>query len=450
MKITFLGATGTVTGSRYLIEYSDQKILVDCGLFQGLKELRLMNREPFPVDPKTLDAVLLTHAHLDHSGYIPRLFREGFKGPIYATSATVDLCKILLLDSASIQEEEARHAKRHGYSRHAEPEPLYTTDDATLALNHFHACPWQKTFHLPKGLEFSFSHAGHILGAASIHISFEGKSITFTGDVGRPLDPVLPPPQLLKPTDYLVIESTYGDRKHEDIDPTKPLAELIQNIKKNNSVLLMPAFAVGRTQSLLYQLWGLKISGQLLDIPIYVDSPMASDVTALYIKHSADHGLKSGLCQEIFGIANYIRTPEESKELSKQKGPMILLSASGMITGGRILHHLIAFGGDPNNYIAIAGYQAAGTRGAKLVQGDKELKIFGQMVPIRAQVVELPNQSAHADADELLAWLKPVKAPKLTLVTHGEPIASKTFCGRLQMELQWNAQTPVLGQEIEL
>lgn len=442
MKITFMGAAGTVTGSRYLLEYAGRKVLVDCGLFQGLKALRLRNRERFPVDPASLDAVLLTHAHLDHSGYLPRLARDGFKGTVYCTSATRDLCRILLLDSASIQEEEAKHARRHGYSKHKNPEPLYTEADAEQALRLFRSVPGEKPLTLPGGLEVTFLRAGHILGASMIHVSHQGVTATFSGDLGRPRDPMLPAPDPLPPSDYLVVESTYGDRLHENVDPTAALMELISRARGNGGVVLVPSFAVGRTQSLLYQLWTLKNQGLLQGIPVFVDSPMASDVTQLYLKHAADHRLDAETCREVFALAHYVRTPDESRGLSARKGPMILVSASGMITGGRILHHLKAFGGDSANAIALAGYQAAGTRGALLAQGADSVKIHGEFVPIRAKVVELPNESAHADADEILAWLRIAEKPAQTYITHGEPIASAALADRIRSELGWDCTAP--------
>ncbi len=449
MRITFLGAAGTVTGSRYLLEYAGGKILVDCGLFQGLKELRLKNREPFPVDPASLDAVLLTHAHLDHSGYLPRLVREGFKGAIYCTSATRDLCRILLMDSASIQEEEADHARRHHYSKHANPEPLYTVADAERTLHFFQTVRWEKPIALQGGLEASFLRAGHILGASLIHIRHNGITATFSGDLGRPHDPMLPAPEPLPDSDYLMVESTYGDRRHEDVDPAAALAALIDRANGNGGVVLIPSFAVGRTQSLLQQLWGLKQAGKLQGLPVFVDSPMASDVTQLYLDHPGDHRLGPEQCRAIFGLPHYVRTPDESKELTHRKGPMLLVSASGMITGGRILHHIQAFGGNPANAIALAGYQASGTRGAQLAQGAESLKIFGEFVPIRAKVVQLPNESAHADADEILAWLKPARKPRKVFVTHGEPMAARTLRDRVRKELGWEAEAPAIGDQSE-
>ena len=378
------------------------------------------------------------------------MVREGFKGPIYCASATQDLCKILLLDSASIQEEEAKHARHHGYSKHTNPEPLYTILDAEQAIAQLHSVGWDKQWHLPGGLEASFLRAGHILGAAMIHLSYNGITTTFSGDLGRPKDPMLPTPEPLRDSDYLILESTYGDRLHDNVDPKTELDSLITRAKENASVILIPSFAVGRSQSILYQLWSLKNSGRLHDIPIFVDSPMASDVTQLYLKHPNDHLLGSEHCREIFSIAHYVQSTDESKALSARRVPMILLSASGIITGGRILHHLKMFGGNPKNAIALAGYQAEGTRGAQLVAGADALKIFGEMVPIKAKVVTLPNESAHADANEIMDWLRPAPKPKKVFITHGEPNASMTLRDRIRQDLGWNTEAPTMDSSAEL
>ncbi len=451
MRLSFLGAAGTVTGSRYLVEAQGQRILVDCGLFQGLKDLRLKNREPFPVDPKSLDAVVLTHAHLDHSGYIPRLCAEGFSGPIYCTPSTLDLCRILLLDSASIMEEEADHARHHGYSRHKPPMPLYTVTEATRSLGQLRSASWERPLRLPAGLEITFRKAGHILGAASTHIRGAGVEIAFSGDLGRPHDPIFGPPQPPGDFDYLTVESTYGDRKHENVDPVEVLAEALRDAVRKRSVVVVPAFAVGRTQMLLHQLWTLKNSGRLPPIPIYVDSPMASDVTRLYMKHPGDHLLGGPVCREVFSIARYVQTTEESKTLSARSGPMLLISASGMATGGRVLHHLKSFAPNPDNLILLTGFQAEGTRGARLAAGEDSIKIHGDWIPVRAAVKTLPNVSAHADGDEMLEWLrKAPRAPRRVFITHGEPSASAALRDRIEKELGWPATVPAQGDAVEL
>ena len=443
MQLTFLGATGTVTGSKYLLEYNGHRILVDCGLFQGLKQLRLKNRAPFPVDASTIEAVILTHAHLDHVGYVPRLVRDGFNGPIYCTAATKDLSGILLLDSAKLMEEEAEHARRYGYSRHKSPEPLYTTEDAEKSLRLFRKVAWERPFVLPGGLEYSFRKAGHILGAASVHFRHDNVTLTFSGDLGRRQDPMFLPPEPLPPSKYVVVESTYGDRIHEDSDPADQLAEVLDRTVKREGVVLIPSFAVGRTQALLYRLWELRKSGRLPHVPIYVDSPMALAATNLYARHSSDHALGPDLGEEVFAIARYVQSPEESKELSRKKGPMVLISASGMATGGRILHHLKAFAPLSTTTVLVAGYQAAGTRGSALVNGAKEIKIHGEYIPINAEVISMKNFSAHADSAELVQWIKSAGAPPGRIfITHGEPVASDALRQRIQRELGWNSEIP--------
>ncbi len=451
MRLTFLGAASTVTGSKYLLESHGSRILIDCGLFQGLKALRLLNREPLSVDPSTLDAVILTHAHLDHTGYLPRLVADGFAGPVYCTAATRDLSRILLLDSAALQEEEARHAAKHGYSRHNPPKPLYTSDEALACFGRFRSVPWRKPHRIEGGWEIEFRKAGHILGAASLLIKSGSESILFSGDLGRPMDPMLTSPDVCPVANHIVVESTYGNRKHEDIDPSEALLGVLERALSLKSVVIIPSFAVGRTQSVLHMLWSLKEAGRLPAIPIFVDSPMAADVTRLYLKYAADHKLGTALAHKVFDLAHYVQTPEESKQLSARKGPMILISASGMVTGGRILHHMKAFAPNPDNAILLAGFQAEGTRGAQLAAGAESIKIFGSYVPVKAKVAMLPNASAHADAGEILTWLgSAAVAPRRVFVTHGEAVAAAALRDRIQSELGWDAYVPRLGEAVEL
>jgi metallo-beta-lactamase family protein len=443
MELTFLGGTGTVTGSKYQVAYGKHRLLVDCGLFQGLKQLRLKNWSPLPVDVRGLEAVLLTHAHLDHSGYIPRLVREGFSGTIYCTPATRDLCRILLLDSAKIMEEEAGFARRHSFSKHKNPLPLYTAEDAEKAMKLFRTVPWDKPLRLGDGMEVGFFRAGHILGASMINLRHEGVSLTFSGDLGRQADPLFPPPDAMPDSDYLVVESTYGDRKHEAVDPGARLGEIIRKAYANQGVVLIPSFAVGRTQSLLFKLWELKRAGGLPDIPIYVDSPMATNVTGLYSEHSYAHSLGEDLADKVFGIARYVRDSDESKLLSTRKGPMVIISASGMATGGRILHHLKAFAPDPKNTVLLSGYQAAGTRGAALAAGSDRLKIQGEYVPVNARIETLGNFSAHADSDEILQWMETAgRPPKKVFITHGEPVAADALRKTVEETMGWNCVVP--------
>lgn len=443
IRLTFLGGAGTVTGSKYLIEAGRRRILVDCGLYQGLKQLRLRNWAEFPVPPETLDAVVLTHAHLDHSGYLPRLVREGFSGAVICTAGTRDLSRILLLDSAMLMEEEAENARRHGYSSHRKPEPLYTAEEARRCFRLFRSLSWNQPYNLGDGLEVSFIRAGHILGAASAVFRIGDKTLVFSGDLGRDSDPMFPPPDRLPRTDWLVVESTYGDRLHEPSEPSSQLEAIVARTAAGRGVLLIPSFAVGRTQSLLYQLWQLRQGGRLPPIPIYVDSPMAAEVTDLYAAHPADHALGARTGEEVFAMARYVRATEESRELLRSEGPMIIIAGSGMATGGRILHHLKAFAPKPETTILLAGYQAAGTRGAALLAGEREIKIHGRYIPVAAKVEAMRNFSAHADAAEIVRWIRAAgDPPRRIFITHGEPAASDALRQRIRKELGWSAEVP--------
>lgn len=446
MKLTFLGAVGTVTGSKYLLEDGGKKFLIDCGLFQGAKEWRLKNWDKFPVDPASIDAIVLTHAHLDHSGYLPRLIKEGFKGPIFCSEATLDLCKILLPDSGLIQEEDATRANRYNYSKHAPALPLYTAAEAVEALRQFKPVSWAQSHALSEYLQFSLHRAGHILGAAMVRIDDGNTSITFSGDIGRFNDPIMKAPTDVEKTDYLIVESTYGDRLHERTDPAAELDDIIQRTLKRGGSIVIPAFAVGRAQTMMYYIHLLKDSGRIpASVPIYLDSPMAINASDLLLKYQNDHKLPAALCRDICNTTTYVRTTAESKALNQEGLPMpkIVISASGMATGGRVLHHLKYMAGNPKNSIILAGYQAEGTRGARLAKGEKEIKIHGQLWPVRAEVVQLHNMSAHADYSEILSWMRRFKsAPKKTFITHGEPSAAATFCRKIKENLDWNVSIP--------
>jgi metallo-beta-lactamase family protein len=383
MKLTFLGATETVTGSKYLLESGDQKILVDCGLFQGLKELRLRNWETLPVNPADISAILLTHAHLDHSGYIPKFVKDGFKGKIYCSEATADLCKILLVDSGRIQEDDAERANRYGYTKHQPALALYTAEDAENALAQFYPVPYAKKLSLNGGnFEFSLHRAGHILGATSIRVEAEGgTSILFSGDLGRINDPIMKPPVEIQPADYLVVESTYGDRVHDKSNPADDLESIINRTVQRGGSVIIPAFAVGRAQSLLYYIHQLKEEKRIpASLPVYLDSPMAVSATELLHKYLNDHRLPHNLCKDVCEAAKYTRTKEQSMALDSNNNgvPKIIISASGMATGGRVLHHLTHYLGDRRSTIVLAGYQAAGTRGDRLARGEDSIKIFGK------------------------------------------------------------------------
>lgn len=425
MKLKFLGGTGTVTGSKYLLTIDNQNILIDCGLFQGLKNLRLRNWSPPPIDPSQIDALLLTHAHLDHSGYIPLLVHRGYKGPIYCSSGTKDLAKILLPDSGYLQEEEARFANKHGSSKHHPAMPLYTRDMAIASLKNFKEIEFNQQIQLTPNINVTFIPAGHILGASLIRIQVKEKIILFSGDLGRSTDPIMNPPSIIEEADVLIVESTYGNRNHEPANPLEQLEEIILETVNRGGKLIIPAFAVGRAQMILYYLSILQKNKKIPSIPIYLNSPMAINATKLYQEHASEHKLSPKECEAMFGIATFVQDVEESKRLNTLTGPAIIISASGMATGGRILHHLRAFAPDPKNTILLAGYQAPGTRGASIASGADHVRIFGEEVPIRAQVVQMHNLSAHADSTEIMTWLKHFKkAPKQIYITHGEPESS--------------------------
>jgi metallo-beta-lactamase family protein len=451
MQLAFFGATQTVTGSRYLLSCAARRILVDCGLFQGYKYLRLKNWSPLPFDPHEIDAVLLTHAHLDHSGYLPLLVRNGFRGPIYATPATIELCRILLPDSGHLQEEQAQFANRHGFSRHKPALPLYTEKDALACLGYFKPVPFAEVFQPARGIQAEFRPAGHLLGAASIRVVHAGKSVLLSGDLGRPDDPLMRGPAAPASSDFLVVESTYGDRKHANTDPERELGEIIRRTCARDGVIVIPTFAVGRAQLLLLLIHRLKAAGKIPDVPVYLDSPMAIDATQLLTRFAAEHRLSSGDCAAVGRIATLVRTADESRALDRIRDPAILLAASGMATGGRVIHHLKIFGTDARNTILFAGFQAGGTRGAALVAGATQVRIHGEIFSIRAEVSQLQSASAHADADEILSWLRRLPAtPRQVFVTHGEATASDALRSRIQSELGWSVSVPEFQDRVEL
>ena len=450
MKLTFLGGTGTVTGSKYLLESDRTKLLVDCGLFQGLKALRLRNWEAPPVRPKDVDAVVLTHAHLDHSGYLPRFIKQGFAGRVHSTRGTRDLCRILLPDSGHLQEEEARYAIKRGFSKHKPALPLYTEDDAHESLKRFSPVGFGETFQVGS-LRGAFQPAGHILGASIASLQSDGTRIVFSGDLGRSNDPIMNPPSQIEEADYVVIESTYGNRRHDAADAEEVLGSHLARALARGGVVVIPAFAVGRAQTLTLFISRLKARGAIPDVPVYLNSPMAIDATRLYHEYRSEHRLSMEECNASCAVARMVHTADESRALNSRSGPMIIISASGMATGGRVLHHLKAFAPDERNLVLLPGFQAAGTRGASLASGASEIKIHGSYVPVRAQVVKIDSMSAHADYAEILGWLRGFRRPpRKTFVTHGEPAAADEMRRRIKEALGWDATVPEYGETVAL
>jgi len=452
MKLTFLGATETVTGSKYLLEGAGLRVLIDCGLFQGPKNLRLRNWGALPVPATSIDAVILTHAHLDHSGYLPLLARMGYRGPVYCTTGTRDLCGVMLRDSAKLQEEEADFANRHGYSKHHPALPLYTLEDAEAALLLLVPRAFDTPTILNERACFRFLPAGHILGAASVVLCLEGKVVAFSGDLGRPNDPIMRAPMPLAHADYLVVESTYGDRLHESVDPATELADIFTRTFRHGGTVVIPCFAVGRAQSILHYIAALKRSGRMANVPVYLDSPMATSVTELYRHHVNEHRLTLAEADEISHAATMVRSVDESKTVSARRGPMVVIAGSGMATGGRVLHHLKAFAPESRNTIALVGYQAAGTRGAALAAHAPSIKIHGEYVPVRAAVETISSLSAHADYSEILRWLgsMSVAPPERTFVTHGEPAAADALRRRIAETLHWQCEVPTWMECVDL
>lgn len=456
MRVQFWGGAGTVTGSRTIVEVDDRRVLVDCGLFQGYKQLRLRNRTPFPVPPDSIDAVVLTHAHLDHTGYLPALVRDGYHGPVFCTPGTAQLLGLLLPDSGYLQEEEARFARRKKYSKHEQPTPLYTVADAERALESLVPRPFDTDFDLSAGhagadLGARFVAAGHILGAAQVRLTSRGRTIHFSGDLGRDDDALMHGPTPLEPANLVIAESTYGDRQHPEAKPEDELGEVIARVVGRGGVVIIPAFAVGRAQALLLHLARLRRKNAIPSVPIYLNSPMAVDATALYRAYPAEHNIDEHDYAEMYATATMVSTVDDSKLLNLRGGPMIIISASGMLTGGRVLHHIAAYGDDPRNAILLTGYQAPGTRGGRLAAGADELRIFGRDVPIRAEVVQLQSMSAHADADGILRWLKPGVTPGMRVaLNHGEPGSADALRLRLEREMGIDVLVAEHGQQLDV
>jgi len=449
--LRFLGATNTVTGSKFLLEAGDRRFLVDCGLFQGYKQLRERNWRKLPFDVRTLDGVLLTHAHIDHSGYIPRLVSDGFDGPIHCTPATHDLCRYLLPDSGFIHEKDAEFANRHGFTKHRPARPLYTRADAEACLRQFHDTGFGRPLELTESVEATWRRAGHILGAASILVRAGRRRILFSGDLGHGTSAIIKPPDPAPAADVVVVESTYGDRDRESGDPEQAIADIVNRTVERGGTVIVPAFAVGRTQLLLRYLDLLQRDGRIPSVPVYLDSPLAINATRVFIDHPDDHRLTRAQAESACALPRYVNDPEDSKALDHDPHPKIIIAGSGMATGGRVLHHLKFYAPHERNTILFAGYQAGGTRGRALTDGAEAVKIHGSYWPVRAEVHNLEMLSAHADAGEILAWLRTMPSPpERVFVVHGEPEAADVMRHRIVEELGWHACVPEYNEPYPL
>ncbi|HXQ27485.1 MAG TPA: MBL fold metallo-hydrolase [Candidatus Acidoferrales bacterium] len=461
-KITFLGAAGTVTGSKYLLEAEGKRLLVDCGLFEGSKELKQRNWDRLPIDPGTIDWVLLTHAHIDHTGYLPRLVQSGFRGPIYANAATHELCALLLPDSAHIQVEDAQYAAKKGYSAHKPPLPLYTVAESQAALQQFRMIPRAEPFTISPQFSVRPHDAGHILGSTWLELTIteNGKQtlVVFSGDVGRYDQPILKDPESPTRADFLLCESTYGDRDHPAGSVVDELADIVNATAKRGGAVVIPAFAVGRTQLLMYYLRELEEQQRIPHLPVFVDSPMAINVTGLYMSHHEDHDAEFSQqeaagnhdplnCHEV----HMTRTVEDSKKINDVVSPCIIISASGMITGGRIKHHLAQRLPDSRSTVLLVGFQAEGSGGRALLDGAKYLRIHHEQIPVRAKIIEIGQLSAHAGKSELLRWLSGFQAPpKQTFLVHGEPSGLNGLRDAIAAQYHWPVTIPSYQQSVDL
>ena len=461
-SLTFLGAAGTVTGSKHLLDLGDYRILIDCGLFQGLKELRLRNWAAFPIDPTRINAVILTHAHLDHCGYLPRLVAQGFRGRVFCTPGTKDLCTLVLPDSAHIQEEDARQANRHHYSKHSPAQPLYTAIDAARALDRLQPVGYDRPVPIVPGVpgvpgvEVEFVNAGHLLGSAYARVTVAGKSILFGGDLGRYGRPVLPDPTLVKEADILLLESTYGNRIHEPDDEGRRLAGIVTDVAARGGRLIVPSFAVGRVEEVLYWLARLEDQHRIPVLPVYVDSPMAAGALRFYTSRVSELDAEirpAGREVTAFCTTRMttIASVEQSKALVSSRTPAIVIASSGMATGGRVLHHLAAALPDPRNTVLFVGYQAAGTRGRTLCDGASQVKLHGQIVSVEARIERIDSMSAHADAGEIMRWLSGFsRPPSMTYLVHGEPAPLEALGARIASERQWPVRIAKYLERVEL
>jgi metallo-beta-lactamase family protein len=452
--LTFLGAARTVTGSKHLLEVDGFRVLIDCGLFQGLKELRQRNWGPLPIRPETINCVVLTHAHIDHSGWLPRLVGQGFNGPVYCTAGTADLCSLVLPDAAHLQEEDAKFANKRGFSKHHPALPLYTEADAAAALALLRPSPFGKKIAIGEGFEIEFINAGHLLGSSYVRLTRADKSsagILFGGDLGRYDRPILPDPAPGVDADVLLLESTYGDRAHPKDDDGAALARIVNETHARRGKVIIPAFAIGRVEELLYWLFKLEDAGRLPEMPIYVDSPMAIKGIAFYQARTDELDKEILAMRRKLPRFTAINSARDSKALVENDRPAVIIASSGMATGGRVVHHLFAGLPDPRNTVLFVGFQAAGTRGRQLVEGAQHVKIFGQHVPVHAKIEKIDGLSSHADAGEIIRWLRTFpRAPKVTYLVHGEGVAQDALRLRIEHELGWRAEAPMHGQKVDV
>lgn len=445
MKLTFFGGINTVTGSKILLSLDDGKqILIECGLFQGQKETQQRNWDALPFLPNTIHAIILTHAHIDHTGFLPVFVKNGFSGPIYSTHGTKDLCEVLLRDSAHLQENDAKHLSEIEHTIH---NPLYAENDVPKTLEKFVPKNYNQSFAIIKDVTCEFLFCGHIIGSAFIKITHQNKSILFSGDLGRMHDPIMHAPSVVNSTDYLVLEATYGNRVHDKEHPENLLKTVIHDTVARGGTLIVSAFAVGRSQIILHYLVELKKSGKIPDIPIFLDSPMATQATDILIKYSNEHKLTPQQCKDLKAYVTYIQTSEESMELDQQTNSKIIVSASGMATGGRILHHLKKYLSDENSSVLFTGFQTEETRGAKLVAGQKHISIFDHTIPVKAKIFALKSTSAHADSDEIIEWLKHFcTQPKKIFLNHSEHESAEGLKKKIKSALNWDCIIPQYGQ----
>lgn len=451
IKLKFLGAAGTVTGSKSLLEIGKTRILIDCGLFQGLKYYRKMNRAEFPVDPSTIDAIILTHAHLDHCGYLPVLVKNGFKGTIYCTPPTKELTEIILADSGKIQEEDAERANRYGYSKHNVAEPLYTVAEAKETSQHFSTNNYENWVIINSSVKFQFLNAGHIIGSAMVELKVEGKTFLFSGDMGRKDPMLLYPPKKVKEVDYLIMESTYGDREHLLTDPKLALLDVIAETYKRKGILMIPSFAVERTQEILYLIYLLKKEKKIPNIPVYLDSPMGIKATQVFDKYPQWQDLSKIELDYMYDSIHFISNYEASKAIVLDKKPKIVVAGSGMLTGGRILHYLNNHMDNEKNTLLFVGFQAMGTRGRSIMEGSKSIKFFGDYHELSCQIRSIPSMSAHADSKEMINWMSGFETPpKRVFLNHGEPHQTDSFRVLIESKLNWNVAIPFLGESFEL